>query len=156
MPSAPGGPARTATCTWDPNGNLTDSGGTWTTGAGNWFSGSADTGWADGGNVAAFGWGIGGTAPCTVTLGSNITAGGLAFNNPNYTIAPDAGNIYGVTLDAGGITANASAAVNVPLAFALSNLDCCLRPDFDGRRQHSCGGKRAGGQRREMRRSPLR
>ncbi len=115
-----GAPARADTCTWDPNGNWSDSGGTWTTGAGNWYSGSADTCWTDGGNVAAFGWGSGGTASCTVTLGSNITAGGLAFDSSNYTIAPDAGNLYGLTLGPGGIAANASAAVNVPLTLAAA------------------------------------
>ncbi len=115
-------PARAATYTWDPNGNLSDSGGTWTTSAGttNWYNSSADTYWTNGSNVAAFGSGSGGTTSYTVTLGSNITAGGLIFNNQDYAIAPDASNLYSVTLGAGGITANASATVNTPLALSAS------------------------------------
>ena len=105
--------ARAATLTWDPLGTLSDSGGTWTTSTGttNWYNGTADTYWTNGGTVAVFGWGSGGTAAYTVTLGSNITASGITFSNQNYTIAP--GNSYGLTISsASGITTNASANIN--------------------------------------------
>ena len=73
-------------------------------------------------NVAAFGWGSPGTLSnsLTATLGANITAAGLIFNNQNYTIAPDASNQYGLTIGSSGITANASATIAAPLALSAS------------------------------------
>jgi autotransporter-associated beta strand protein len=117
-------PAAAVTVTWDPNGDQhTDSGGTWTTSAGatNWYTGTGDTAWTNGGTLAAFGWGTGQTNPYTVTLGSAITAGGLVFNNQNYTIA-GGGNT--LTLSAAPtITVNAaSAAISATIAGAASSL----------------------------------
>ena len=109
------------TYTWDPNGTLTDSSGTWTAGAGTWYDGSADTTWTDDG-AAAFGWNPGGTASYTVTLGSAVSPTGLIFNNEKYTINLDAGNLYGLTIGASGITDNAAGttAINAPVTLGTA------------------------------------
>ena len=112
-----GGPASAATWTWDPNKTLSDSSGTWDTASSLWYTNPSDSAWSNAaGSVAAFGWGTTGssTTPYTVTLGTNIAAAGLIFNNQNYTIAPDAGNQYGLTIGGSGIAANVSATVSAP------------------------------------------
>src|SRR5581483_4260629 len=68
--------------TWDPAGDKTGSGGTgtWNTGNVNWLNSASDVPWDS--SSATFG-GTGGT----VTVGSNVSTGGLTFNVPGYTLS---------------------------------------------------------------------
>jgi hyaluronate lyase len=102
------------TVTWDANTGSTgaqDGSGTWNNSNTNWWSGSGDIAWNDATPyLAAFG--TNGTAG-TVTLANSHAAFALLFNpvgSGAYTLA-GAGSL---TIS-NGITANASATVNVPL-----------------------------------------
>jgi autotransporter-associated beta strand protein len=75
-----------ATVTWDPNGNLTDGGGTWDTSSTNWWNGSNDTSWTSG-NTALFGFGAGGASPYNVNVSGVMTVGGIQFENQLYTLS---------------------------------------------------------------------
>ncbi len=104
-----------------------DGSGYWDQSTINWWnstSGSAT--WADG-NDACFGAGpTGPTAagPYTVTLGANVNPNSITFqptvDGTPYTIVPDSGGLYSVTLGGGGITANASATINAPVVLSSS------------------------------------
>ena len=108
--------ASAATLTWDASGNGTtlDGSGTWSTSIANWWNGSADSGWTGGANSAVFG-AAAGSNPYSVTLGSNAGMAVLTFASQSYTIAPDAGGLYGLTIGSGGIAANVSATIGAPL-----------------------------------------
>lgn len=100
-----------ATLTWDTapgtvgpgNGTVTGGAGTWNTSNGNWTvdGGANNIAWVNGNNDTAV---FGGTAG-TVTLGANVTVGGLTFNTNSYTIAPGSGPF--------GITFGTTSTVNV-------------------------------------------
>lgn len=100
-----------ATVTWDTapgtvgpgNGSVTGGAGTWNTSNGNWTvdGGANNIAWVNGNNDTAV---FGGTAG-TVTLGANVTVGGLTFNTNSYTIAPGSGPF--------GITFGTTSTVNV-------------------------------------------
>ena len=113
-------PAAAQTYTWDgqANGSLQDSSGTWNGGASNWWNGS-DGPWADG-DAAVFGAGSPGNGSYTVTLGGNVAPNGITFNNPGYTVMPDASSLYGMTVGAGGITTNASATINPTITLSAA------------------------------------
>jgi fibronectin-binding autotransporter adhesin len=103
------------TYTWNKNtsGTPADGGGTWNTTSANWWSGSTDQAWNNGDDTAQFGVGSPGTTPYTVTLGTGITAGGLIFQNQNYTLAGSntltmAGISPGVTVNSASATINAN------------------------------------------------
>ena len=78
-----------ATLTWDGSGNGSNpnSSGTWNTTNTNWNSGAAS--WNNANNdTAIFGNGTGTVAARAITLGENITAGGITFNSPGgFTIS---------------------------------------------------------------------
>ena len=107
------------TLTWDGQGinSPSDGSGTWDTSTSNWYNGSLSLSgtWSDGSD-ALFGAGTAGGY--TVTLGASVAPAGISFATPNYTIAPDAGGSYVLTVGGNGITANASATVNAPLALS--------------------------------------
>ena len=98
-------------------GSTASAGLTWNNGSDNWswdvtsgalnWSGIA---WSDGSDAVFGSTGIG-----AVTLGSNVNAASITFNNPGYTINPDASHLYGLTVGNGGITANASATIAAPV-----------------------------------------
>mgnify|MGYP002129223042 FL=1 len=98
-------PLNAAIFVWDPAQNLTGSGGagTWDLSTPNWLTGGADDIWTNvGGNTAAF-QGTGGL----VTLAAGITAGGLSFDAPGYTLGSN-GSAQVLTLGAGGIVVGAT------------------------------------------------
>jgi autotransporter-associated beta strand protein len=108
------------TFTWDPNQNQSDSGGNWLLTGSNWFSSSGgnDTLWPNStASTAQFGWGTGGSLPYTVTLQQATTAGGIIFQNQNYTLT---GGGYGLTTGSGGIIANAPGTITAPIALGAS------------------------------------
>ena len=122
------GAAMAATLTWDSSGNSpaapVDGAGTWNTTGTNWSNGTTDSVWnntADGGDIASFGSYVAGSTnnAGTVTLGSNITAGGLVgsagYNGTTYTIAGNGG--YGLTLTGSSVVANASLALSANTTF---------------------------------------
>jgi autotransporter-associated beta strand protein len=97
-----------------------DGAGTWNTTGTNWSNGTADAAWnntSDSSYTAVFG-ANNGTAG-TVTLGSNITAGGLTFNpatSSNYTIAGSGS--YGLTLTGSSVVVNTNATLVANTTFA--------------------------------------
>ena len=97
------GPARAAVMTWDPatsGGTAVGGGGTWNTSNTSWWNTSTDLAWSDSTNAndtALFS----GTAG-TVTLGTNINAGGLTFSS-SYTLY---GTTAATTLTLSGGTVN--------------------------------------------------
>jgi autotransporter-associated beta strand protein len=122
-----GGGAHAATLTWDSSGTSpaspVDGPGTWSTTAANWSNGTVDSAWnnsADSGATASFGsYALGApSGTFTVTLGSNITAGGLVSNatykNSGYKIVGSGG--YGLTLT------GPSVAVNSPLTISANTI----------------------------------
>jgi autotransporter-associated beta strand protein len=113
-------PTKAATYTWDASGNGSafDGLGTWSTTSAYWWNSATDSPWtATGTDDAIFGVG-GGSNPYTVTLGSSISAAGIQFANQNYTIAPDAGGLYGLTIGANGVNANAPATIGAPITLS--------------------------------------
>ena len=119
------GAAMATTLTWDSSGNSptapVDGAGTWNTTGTNWSNGATDAAWnntSDSGYTAAFGNSTPGDYAGTVTLGSNITAGGLVSNaayNSNYTIAGSGS--YGLTLTGPSVVANASFTLSANTTF---------------------------------------
>ena len=111
------GAAMAATLTWDSSASNptapVDGAGTWNTTGTNWSNGTADSAWnntTDSSDIASFGSYVpgNGNAAGTVTLGSNITAGGLvanaAYSGTTYTIAGSGS--YGLTLTGSSVVAN--------------------------------------------------
>ncbi len=100
------------TLTWSGGAGTppSDGPGTWQTGgASNFWTGTALTTWSDN-NQAVFG-SANPVGASTVVLGSNITASNLTFNSGNnYTIAPDGGNLYSLSIST-GLTASDSASI---------------------------------------------
>ncbi len=119
------GAAMATTLTWDSSGNSptapVDGAGTWSTAAVNWSNGAKDAAWnntSDSGYVASFGSYSTSNPVGTVTLGSNITAGGLVSNaayGGNYTIAGSGS--YGLTLTGSSVVANASFTLSANTTF---------------------------------------
>ena len=110
------GAAMATTLTWDSSGSSpaapVDGAGTWNTTSTNWSNGTTDAAWnntSDSGDIASFGSYSSANYVGTVTLGSNITAGGLVSNpayNGDYTIAGSGS--YGLTLTGSSVVVNAS------------------------------------------------
>ena len=73
--------------------------------------------WADGNN-AVFGAGTPGNGTYTVTLGASVQPASITFNNPGYTVAPDASNLYSLSTGSGSLTVNANvaAAITAPVS----------------------------------------
>ena len=117
------GAAMATTLTWDSSGSKptapVDGAGTWNTTGTNWSNGTTDAAWndsSDSGYTAVFG-ADNGTAG-TVSLGSNITAGGLIFNpatSGNYTISGSSS--YSLTLTGASIVANTGATISANTDF---------------------------------------
>ncbi|MDA8377205.1 MAG: PEP-CTERM sorting domain-containing protein [Planctomycetia bacterium] len=120
---AASGAVMAATLTWDSSGSSptapVDGTGTWNTTDTNWTNGTTDAAWnntSDSSYTAVFG-ANNGTAG-TVTLGSNITAGGLTFNpatSSNYTIAGSGS--YGLTLTGSSVVVNTNATLAANTTF---------------------------------------
>ncbi len=85
------------------NGTITGGAGTWNTTNGNWTTdaGANNVAWNNANNDVAI---FGGTAG-SVTLGSNVTVGGMTFNTDGYSIAAGSGPF--------SITLNAASPINV-------------------------------------------
>ena len=122
------GAAMAATLTWDSSGSSptapVDGAGTWNITGTNWSNGTTDAAWnntADSSYIASFGSYVVGSAndAGTVTLGSNITAGGLvanaAYAGTTYTIAGSGS--YGLTLTGSSVVVNASLALSANTTF---------------------------------------
>ena len=122
------GAAMAATLTWDSSGSSptapVDGAGTWNTTGTNWSNGTTDAAWnntADSSYIASFGSYVVGSAndAGTVTLGSNITAGGLvanaAYAGTTYTIASSGS--YGLTLTGSSVVTNASFSLTANTTF---------------------------------------
>jgi autotransporter-associated beta strand protein len=125
---AASGAAMATTLTWDSSGSSptapVDGAGTWNTTGTNWSNGTTDSAWnntSDSSYIASFGSYVAGSAnnAGTVTLGSNITAGGLvanaAYGGTTYTIAGSGG--YGLTLTGSSVVANASLTLSANTTF---------------------------------------
>ena len=119
------GAAMATTLTWDSSGSSptepVDGPGTWNTTGTNWSNGTTDAAWnntSDSSYVASFGSYSTSNPVGTVTLGSNITAGGLVSNaayGGNYTIAGSSS--YGLTLTGPSVAANASFTLSANTTF---------------------------------------
>ena len=118
----------TPTLTWDRSAtNPTapvDGAGTWNTTGTNWSNGTTDSAWnntTDSSDIASFGsYVVGnGNDAGTVTLGSNITAGGLigsaGYSGTTYTIAGSGSNV--LTLTGSSVVTNASLALTATTDF---------------------------------------
>jgi len=115
------GTVRANTLYWDPDATKTNNSslnglglggnGTWSTSTANWWSGSgSDAVWNNANNNTAVFWGT--NAAPTVTLGSGITAGGLAFDTTGYLIDAGANTLtFGAATNA--ITLNNVAAATI-------------------------------------------
>ena len=114
--------ASAAVYTWDASGAGTtfDGSGAWSTSSAYWWSGSSDSAWTTSGTDSAVFGAAAGSNPYTVTLGSSVAMAGVTFANQNYTIAPDAGGLYGLTIGSGGVTAGASATIAAPVALGAA------------------------------------
>jgi fibronectin-binding autotransporter adhesin len=116
-------PAAANTYTWDSGGNYgsgpTDGAGAWNVTGSNWYGlGPSDQAWVNANNdTAVFGVGSGGSAAEAVsisTVGTGIQAGGVTFNNQNYTLSSSTLTLGGATPN---VTVNAAAAtINSVLA----------------------------------------
>ncbi|WP_395730694.1 autotransporter-associated beta strand repeat-containing protein [Prosthecobacter sp.] len=98
-------PLNAAIFVWDPAQDQTGSGGagTWDLTSPRWLGGGTDNLWTNaGGDTAAF-QGTGGL----ITLAAGITADGLSFDAPGYTLVSN-GTAQVLTLGAGGIVVGAS------------------------------------------------
>lgn len=83
----------------DGNGVSGGTAGTWDTTLKNWDAGAAPhVAWD---NTNPFDTAVFGGTAGTVTLGSNVTVGGLTFNTNGYSIAPGTGS-FGITFGAPG------------------------------------------------------
>ncbi len=113
-------PLNALTLVWDPSQDQSGSGGagTWDTVTSSWLSGGVDLSWINAaGNTASF-QGAGGL----VTLAANITAEGLIFDAPGYTLAGN-GAPQVLTLGSAGITVSSSAGT---ISIGDSNLSLLL------------------------------
>ncbi|MHB1768980.1 MAG: beta strand repeat-containing protein, partial [Phycisphaerae bacterium] len=122
-----GGGAHAATLTWDSSGTSpvspVDGPGTWSTSATNWSNGTTDSAWnnsADSGATASFGsYALGTSGTYTVTLGSNITAGGLVSNatykSTGYNIVGSGS--YGLTLTGPSVSISSPLALSANTTF---------------------------------------
>ncbi len=108
--------ANAASLTWDGSGNGSNpnSSGTWNTSNTNWNSGAAT--WNNANNdTAIFGTGTGTVASRAVTLGENITVGGITFNSPGgFTISG------GFILTLGGTNPAITLAVNSTISAIIA------------------------------------
>jgi autotransporter-associated beta strand protein len=90
--AASAAPVFASTVTWDSDGvfgnGVSDGSGVWDTATANWYGAGPDDQTWNNANIdtARFGTGTGGVTPYTVTLNAPITAGGLLFQNQNYTL----------------------------------------------------------------------
>jgi fibronectin-binding autotransporter adhesin len=116
---------RAASLTWDVTagdaGVVTDGSGNWSEGGGSWNAGSGDATWSNATpDSATIGGGTLGAAG-TITLTTNIVAGGLTFNTPNgggsYTVTGSA-----LTLGGAGVTVNASASLGLNMTLGATQL----------------------------------
>ena len=122
---AASGAAMATTLTWDSSGNSptapVDGAGTWNTTGTNWSNNTTDVAWnntSDSGYIASFGSYSTSNPVGTVTLGSDITAGGLVSNAAyagNYTITGSGS--YGLTLTGSSVVANASFTLSANTTF---------------------------------------
>ena len=122
---AASGAVMATTLTWDSSASSptapVDGAGTWNTTGTNWSNGTTDVPWnntADSGYLASFGSYSTSNPVGTVTLGNNITAGGLVSNAGyagNYTIAGSSS--YGLTLTGSSVVANASFTLSANTTF---------------------------------------
>lgn len=88
----------------------TGAAGTWNTTSNNWLSAGADTNWTNGSNTAFFNTTSG---IYTVSLGENITAGGITVsNNNNINIGATSGETDTLTLTQDAVI-NAGRAVSI-------------------------------------------
>jgi autotransporter-associated beta strand protein len=126
--AASGAVMAATTLTWDSSASSptapVDGPGTWSAASGayaNWSNGTTDVAWnntSDSGYTAAFGNSTPGDYAGPVTLGSNITVGGLVSNaayNSNYTIASSGS--YGLTLTSPSVVANAAFTLSANTTF---------------------------------------
>ncbi|MEZ0256301.1 MAG: beta strand repeat-containing protein, partial [Chthoniobacter sp.] len=94
--------------------------GTWDATSTQWWNGTqlaADQAWVNANNDTAAFWGTAGT----VTLGTNITAGGLLFNTASYVINTGANTLsFGATNDAITMNNIASAAGNTAASATIT------------------------------------
>ena len=111
--------AHAATLTWDPTGaptNPVGGAGTWDTVTHEWSNGTTDLAWSDtsasGTDLAVFG-GTGGA----VALTTSLSALGLQFNTPGYTIS----GTGLLTVGTSGIAATANATIGSNLALGAGN-----------------------------------
>jgi fibronectin-binding autotransporter adhesin len=118
----PSPPVSAAVYTWDSSGTgaAFDGSGTWSTTNANWWTGAGDIDWTTGADSAILGMGALANSPYVVTLGSNIAAASITFNNQSYTIAGNTGGQFSLSVGGGGITANAPATISAPVALAAT------------------------------------
>ena len=98
-------PLSGTTLVWDPTLDQTGTGGTgtWDVATANWLSAGVDAIWSNAGGDTAVFQGMGGL----VTLATNITAGGMVFDGPGYSLGGN-GSAQVLMLGAGGITVSSS------------------------------------------------
>ena len=98
-------PLNASTLIWDPTQDLTGNGGagTWDTSTSEWLNTGADFSWNNANGDTAQFQGTGGL----VTLATSITAGGLIFNAPGYTLASN-GSPQVLTIGSSGILVGSS------------------------------------------------
>ncbi len=97
------------------DGSGTGASGTWDTTTNNWLSGGVDTNWTNGGDTAVFNL----PTNYTVSLGGNITAGGItvAGSGTKIEIGATSGETDTLTLTQGAvITASRSIDINASVA----------------------------------------
>ncbi len=112
--------AQANTYTWDTNTTAThpqDGAGTWDTSP-HWWDGANTNPWNNGNNdTAVFGAGAtGGVITLPGPAGTNVTVGGLVFNNSGYVLGTSTGGVGSVNLQGSAIIAvNANATINAGL-----------------------------------------
>jgi hypothetical protein len=125
--------AAAASLTWDPLSTPatgSDGSGAWNNGSGIWSNGTADVSW-NSSSLATAVFGAGGSGNLqTVTLGTNISAGGLSFNpGPAYVLTGNALTLGGgsainvnnsITIASDVYTSSADLQVNVSSAVGSS------------------------------------
>ena len=96
--------------------NAQDGAGVWSDGGSNWWAGVPET-WYNMMPAAALFGAATGRTNYTVTLGGNIIASSLTFAGQNYTLAPDSGGLYTLTLaGAATVTTVSNGTIGVPMA----------------------------------------
>jgi fibronectin-binding autotransporter adhesin len=121
---APVAHASSSSLVWDPLSTPatgSDGSGTWTNASGtNWTNGTTDVVWSNATpNAATFG--AGGSGSQTVTLGSNINATTLTFNNgASYTLTANSITL-GTSGSGGSITVNQATTINSGLVASNGN-----------------------------------